>query len=187
MNNIPKIEDRNLFIVGDITQESLHEVVKSIITINESDRSIESLSSLHGYNYTPKPIKIYIESYGGDVVPTMGLVGVIQQSKTPVHTISVGGAMSCGFILLISGHKRFCYEHSTPLYHQISGFKRGTLKNQEEGMTQSKKFQKWVETHTLSNTRMTKNKLKRIYKGKKDLYMTSQEALDLGVVDEIIK
>lgn len=180
-------EERNLYIIGDINQESLSDTLKGIIKINESDRQLEAVAKLNGLSYTPKPIKIYIESYGGDLTPTMGLVGVIQQSKTPVHTISVGAAMSCGFILLISGHKRFCYEHSTPLYHQILTFPWGPLKAVDENVKQSKKFQNWLENHVLSNTKMTKKQLKKIYKRKKDVYMTSQEALDLGIVDEILK
>lgn len=180
-------EERNLYIIGDIDQESLSDTLKGIIKINESDRQLEVLAKLNGFSYTPKPIKIYIESYGGDLTPTRGLIGVIEQSKTPVHTISVGAAMSCGFMLLISGHKRFCYEHSTPLYHQILTFPWGPLKTVDENVKQSKKLQKWIEDYVLEKTKMTKKQLKKIYKCKKDVYMTSQEALDLGIVDEILK
>lgn len=184
---LPEIEPRNLYIIGDIDQKSLSDTLKGIIKINESDLKLEGLAKLNGFSYTPEPIKIYIESYGGDLTPTRGLIGLIEQSKTPVHTIAVGAVMSCGFMILISGHKRFCYEHSTPLYHQISTFPWGALKTVDENVKQSKKLQKWIEDYVLVKTKMTKKQLKKFYKCKKDFYMSSKKALKLGVVDEIIK
>ena len=63
-------------------------------------------------------IKIYIDSYGGQVYQCFGLIGVME-SKTEIHTVC-SAAMSCGFIILINGHKRFAYRHATPLYHRVS-------------------------------------------------------------------
>jgi ATP-dependent protease ClpP protease subunit len=46
--------------------------------------------------------------------------------------------MSAGFMILISGHKRFSYKHSTLLYHQASSFSSGELKKIEEDVEEMK-------------------------------------------------
>lgn len=94
--------------------------------------------------------------------------------------------MSCGFMILISGHKRFAYELSTPLYHQVSTGFRGKIQDMEESLEQTKKLQKTIEDITLKKTNIPKKKLAQILKNKIDWYMTAEEALGLGVVDGII-
>ena len=57
-----------------------------------------------------KPIKIFIDSPGGDLVATFTMINAIKLSKTPVYTINIGAAYSGGFFIFLAGHKRFAYE-----------------------------------------------------------------------------
>jgi ATP-dependent Clp protease protease subunit len=164
--------------MGDLTQK--------VIEINEDDIRLKKLYDVYSIEYKPKPIKIYIDSYGGQVYQCFGLLGVMEKSKTPIHTIVTGCAMSCGFMILISGHKRFAYKLSTPLYHQVSTTKSGTLKEIEEEIIETKRLQETIEEITLERTKITKKKLKEIYDGKIDWFMSAKEAVELGVVDEIL-
>jgi ATP-dependent Clp protease protease subunit len=95
--------------------------------------------------------------------------------------------MSCGFMILISGHKRFAHKLSTPLYHQVSSGAAGTVKEMEEKLEESKRLQKQLEDIVKEKTDITKKRLREIFDTKKDWYMTSEEALELNVVDEILK
>ena len=94
--------------------------------------------------------------------------------------------MSCGFLISISGHKRFGYPKSTYLYHQVSSGARGTAKDLEDEVIEVMRLQKMVEDITLENTRITPKKLEKIYNNKKDWFMDTEEALKLGVIDEVI-
>ncbi len=183
---LPIPKDRNLFFAKQVDQDSIVALTKSIIEINEDDESLTKLYSMHGLSYTPKPIKIYIDSYGGAVYQCFGLLSVIDKSKTPVHTIVTGAAMSCGFMILISGHKRFAYELATPLYHQVSTGFSGKLKDMEEDLIETQRLQTMIEEITLKKTKIKKPKLEKIFKRKIDWFMSAKEAKDLGVVDEII-
>jgi ATP-dependent protease ClpP protease subunit len=89
-------------------------------------------------------------------------------------------------MILISGHKRFGYELSTPLYHQVSTGFRGNVQDMEESLEETKRLQKKIEKITLERTSISKKKLKSILKNKVDWHMTANEALALGVIDEII-
>jgi ATP-dependent Clp protease protease subunit len=184
--NLPKPKDRKLFFGKQVDQESIEELSKQIVLINESDRLLESLYVVYDLTYIPKPIEIFIDSYGGLVYQVMGLVGIMEKSVTPIHTICTGAAMSCGFIMLIHGHKRFCYEHGTPLYHQVSTGFKGKTQDMEEKLVETKRLQNKLEEMTIRKTRITKEKLDEIREKKIDWYMTAEEAKKLGVVDEIV-
>ena len=186
MTTLPLPKERNLFFIKQFDQASVGELTKSIIDINGNDEYLIKLYDLHGLNYIPKPIRIHIDSFGGVLIPCLGLISVIEKSKTPIHTICVGGGISCGFLTLIVGHRRFAYKYSTPMCHQLSGGSVGKMTDMEESVEQSKKIQKLIEKIILEKTKITKKKLKEIREKKFDWYMTSTEALKLGVIDEII-
>ena len=183
---LPKPKPRTLYLPEQVNQESMNKLTKSIIEINKSDDYLKKLYAISDIDYNPKPIEIYIDSYGGAVYQCMGLLGVMEKSVTPIHTIVTGCAMSCGFMILISGHKRFGYKLSTPLYHQVSTGFRGKVQDMEESLEETKRLQKMIEKITLAQTEIPKKRLKEVLKNKVDWYMTAKEALELGVIDEII-
>ena len=67
-----------------------------------------------------QPIKLFINSGGGDLFATFTMVNSIRMSKTPVWTINTGSAYSGGFLTFISGHKRFAYPYASFLLHEGS-------------------------------------------------------------------
>jgi ATP-dependent protease ClpP protease subunit len=111
----------------------------------------------------------------------------MKASKTDIHTIVTGCAMSCGFLISISGHRRFGYPKSTYLYHQVSSGAHGTVKEMEENVIEAKRLQSIIEEITMESTKITSKKLEKIYKTKKDWFMDTEEALKLHVIDEVIE
>jgi ATP-dependent Clp protease, protease subunit len=184
--SIPSPRPRTLYLAAQVNQKSMNDLTKAIISINEHDRLLEKLYPAYNVEYKVAPIEIYIDSYGGSVYQCFGLLGVMNKSITPIHTIATGAAMSCGFMILISGHKRFGYTHSTPLYHQVSAGSWGKVKDLEENLDQTKKLQKKIEEITLERTNISKKRLKEVLKNKVDWFMTAEEALTLGVIDGIL-
>ena len=185
---LPKVEaaERNLYLCKGVNQESIEEITKGIVKINEEDDQYQKIYDFHGFPFKRQPIKVYLDTYGGFVYQTFGLVSVMERSKTPVHTIVTGCAMSAGFIILVCGHKRFAYELSTPLYHQASSGVWGTIKEIQDKYMEAKRIQKMMEDIVVRRTKITRPKLQEIYDTQKDWYMTAKEAKRLGVVDQII-
>jgi ATP-dependent Clp protease protease subunit len=161
--HIPIPKERTIYLAQQVDQTSINAVTKSIIEINEDDAYIAKVSEVHGFTYNPKPIEFYIDSYGGYVYQCMGLIGVMQNSKVPIHTIVTGCAMSCGFIIAITGHKRFAYD-----------------------VIETKRLQKFIEEHTLAKTKLTEKDLGKCYDQKKDWYFTAKQALKNGIIDSIM-
>lgn len=184
--SLPTPMKRELFFCKQVDQSTIEELSKKIIEISNHDEYIKKIYQIHDLNYIPKPIKMYIDSYGGYVYQVMGLLSIMEKSKTKIHTIVTGAAMSCGFMMLILGHKRFAYENATLMYHQISGMTMGNLKDIEDYQIELKRLQDKVEELVIKKTKITKNKLDEIREKKIDWYLTADEALKLGVIDEII-
>ena len=89
MADLQTPKERNLYLAKQVDQSSINEITKSIIEICENDEYLIKLYALHDIIYKPKPIKLYIDSYGGHVYQCLGLLGVMKNAKTPVHTIVV--------------------------------------------------------------------------------------------------
>lgn len=183
---LPNPRYRNLYLNKQVDQDSIGELTKEIININEEDEHIEKLYDVHNLAYKPKPIKIFIDSYGGSVYQCLGLISIIEKSKIPIHTIAIGAAMSAGFDILICGHKRFCYSLATIMYHQVFHRTSGETKKMEEDLIETKRLQKKMEDMVIAKTKITKEKLKEVYKSKIDWYMSARQALKYGVVDKIL-
>jgi ATP-dependent Clp protease protease subunit len=186
MASIEKPAGRNLFLAQQVDQESMHNLSKSIIEIREHDDYLKKVYSLHGISYEPKPIIIYVDSYGGAVYQCFGLLSIMKDKGTPVNTVVTGCAMSCGFMIAIHGAHRSIHKHGTMMYHQVSTGSRGTVKEVEEDIIEAKRLQKKIEDMTLENTKITKEKLEKVYNRKKDWYLDAKDAFKWGCVDEIV-
>ena len=104
-------QDRIYRLDHDLTDGDL-DLVKLIIKCNKEDKGkpVEDR----------KPIKVYISTYGGDVVTLWTLIQAIQTSKTPVWTINFSYAYSAGAELLVAGHKRFALKGTQTMFHRGS-------------------------------------------------------------------
>lgn len=65
-----------------------------------------------------EPIKIYINSSGGDFNAMMTIMDAIKMSRTPVYTINTGITQKEAFYIYLIGHQRYCYPRSTFLFER---------------------------------------------------------------------
>jgi len=187
MANLELGKERKLLFYSQVDQKTISDLTQRIIEINDHDRYLEKLYPVHGLEYNAQPIKIIIDSYGGNIYQMLGCIGVVENSKTKIQTIATGAAMSCGFLLLIAGHERFCFPHATPLYHQaMDTVGRAKMQDLEEEVVEMKRLQNWIENFTLRRTLITKEELKENKQRKIDWYFSAKNALKYGVVDKII-
>lgn len=186
MAQLPLPLERNILLYGEVDENLLSNIAFEIIRINENDQFLTNLYLIYGLDYNPKPIKLLINTFGGELYPTFGLVGVMEASKTPIHTYCIGSAMSSGFLIFISGHKRYTYNHITLMYHQLSSTLDGEAKKIEQDLEENKRLMEISETIVTTKTKITRRKLKQIYDNKDDWYIAPTEAKKLGIVDEIL-
>lgn len=184
--NSGEILDRTFYLDDYVEAETMTPLVSAIIDINKSDKYLKAYYALQGLIYNPKPIEIYISSYGGSVYDGLALIGAIESSQIPVHTIVTGKAMSMGFLIAISGHQRFAHNHSTFMYHQISSSIWGTVQHMEDDLEEVARLQKVIEKITIDKTLITPKRLAKVKKLQKDMYVGVTEAIELGIIDSIV-
>lgn len=184
--NLENPFDRNIFFYADVTQEAIGELTAMIVEIESHDLRLKKAAAAYGMVYTPDPIMFYINTPGGDAYACLGLVGIMKNCTTPIHTIVTGCAMSAGFIMAINGHKRFCYESSSYMWHEAGYMALGKTTEHEENMNESVRIQKIFDKNITEKTNLTDKDLKKIYRTKQDKYISSDAALKLGIVDVIL-
>lgn len=132
-----------------------------------------------------KPIKLYIDSWGGELVAAFTIINAIELSKTPVWTISIGAAYSAGFFIYIAGHKRLAYNYSSFLFHEGSPGSPSVDAHKFRNYADFYIVQlNQLKEHTLKYTKLTEEEYRKVQKD--DYWLTAQQALEKGVVDEII-
>ena len=173
---------RIFYISDDINNESIGKVCASLLYLLAEDDQNDKEKK----NYEREPIKIYVSSFGGSVYDMWTLVDIILNSKTPIHTYCTGYAMSAGFKIFLAGTKRFASSHATFMYHTLSDWKEGKIQDIKESLEQSERLQTAIEEYVTSRTKITNERLAEVRDKKLDWFIGSDEALQLGIIDEII-
>lgn len=130
-----------------------------------------------------QPIKLYIDSNGGDLVQTFIMIDSIRLSKTPVWTIGMGAVYSGGFFTFISGHRRIAYPSSSYLYHEGSTGTFGDAGKFRNYACFYEKQMAALKAHTLKFTDIDERTYDLHIKD--DWWMTAEEAIQYGICDEI--
>lgn len=131
-----------------------------------------------------QPIKIFIDSNGGDVTFMFSIVNLIDISKTPVYTVNYCTAFSAAAEILASGHKRFAMPGSHVMLHNGSTSFGGQVDQVESMKKYFDTLAKRSTEHLLSRTKIDPKKLKK--KAIVDWFMDENEALENGIVDKIV-
>jgi ATP-dependent Clp protease protease subunit len=133
-----------------------------------------------------KDIYLYINSPGGHVYAGLAIYDTMQFIKPDVSTICVGIAMSMGAVLLAGGAegKRMALPNSKILLHQVWGGYQGQASDIEiharETIALKRKLEEIVAQHTKQDVDKVRTDMDR------DFFMTSEEALEYGIVDRVI-
>lgn len=130
------------------------------------------------------PIKIFINSNGGDINPTLNLIDVISTSKTPVYTIGLGNCYSSGGLILLAGHKRFVFENTMFLLHDGYLGEMNTTSKALDKFEFTKKLEEKIKKLVLEKTKISNDLYDKHYRD--DWYIFSDEMVELGITDSII-
>ncbi len=137
------------------------------------------------YEDPDKDILLYINSPGGIVTSGLAIYDVIKWVKPDVQTICVGSAFSMGALLLAAGTKgkRFILPHGKVMLHQPSG---GATGQSSDIQIHAKEIVKTKRELNGILAEATGKPIDVVQKDtERDLYMSAQEAMAYGVVDEI--
>ena len=133
-----------------------------------------------------KDIQFYINSPGGSVSAGLAIYDTMQYVKPDVSTICIGMAASMGAFLLSSGAKgkRIALPNAEIMIHQPSGGSQGQATDIQIQAEQILKIKQRLNAILAENTGRTVEEVERDCE--RDHFMTAQEALEYGIIDQVI-
>ena len=190
-----EIKDRTITIFNDVDESTMSSAVEKIVQINQEDdawiRNVYSAMDASGAKFSPTTIEmphiqILLSTYGGNVYDGLSLYDAIKNSKTDVDITCFGKIMSMGIVILLAAKTRKAYRNTTFMIHELSSGVIGKLADMEESIDESKRINRVVFDIIEKETKITHSWLKEIYNKKKDWFFTAEEALEIGLITEII-
>ena len=133
-----------------------------------------------------KDIQIYFNSPGGSVYAGLGIYDTIQYISANVATICTGMAASMAAVLMTAGTKgkRSALKHSRIMIHQPMGGAHGQASDIEITAREIKKIKNELYTIIAEHSGQTFEQIEK--DSDRDYWMTSQEAMEYGMVDEVL-
>ena len=167
------LENRILFLSGIINEYVASEAIMALLYLQSIKKD--------------QDVNLYINSPGGVVDQTLAIYDTIQFMGCDVATYCIGQAASGAALLLMAGSKgkRYILPNAKVMLHQPSGGITGQAEDiriqAEEILKDKKRLNEIIAKHTGQTIERIEDETER------DRYMTAQEALQYGVVDEILK
>lgn len=133
-----------------------------------------------------KDISIYLNTPGGSVYAGLGIYDTMQFISSDVTTICTGMAASMGAVLLVAGTqgKRSALKHSRIMIHQPSGGAQGVAADMEINLREMLKLKKELYQIIADHSGKTYEQIEK--DSDRDFWMTSQEALEYGMIDRVL-
>lgn len=164
--------DRIIFLGTQIDDYTANVIQAQLLFLDSSDPG--------------KDISIYINSPGGSVYAGLGIYDTMQYISSDVKTICTGIAASMAAVLLVAGEKgkRFALNHSRVMIHQPMGGAQGQAADIEITAREIQKLKKELYTIISNHSGMPFDKVEK--DSDRDYWMTSAEAKEYGMIDDIL-
>ena len=165
------LEDRVIFLSGEVTDELANLVVAQLIYLESKDPT--------------KDISLYINSPGGSVSAGLAIYDTMNYIRCDVSTICIGLAASMGAFLLSSGAKgkRYALPNSEIMIHQVLGGTQGQATDVEIQTKQLLKIKQKLNRLLAANVGRDIAQVER--DTKRDNYLSADEAKAYGIIDEV--
>ena len=186
-------KEKVLTFFGEIKSATVEATIKEIVKINLTDRAYAQQcaqwaidNKMSPMAVTLTPIELYLSTYGGGCYDGLALYDVIEASQTPIEIFCTGKIMSMGIIVALGSKVRKGYRNTTFMIHQVSGISFGTLRDMEETVAEVSRINDMLFKVIKSKTKVTEERLNQVIRQKQDWFITAEEALELGILTEII-
>ena len=164
--------DRIIFLGTQIDDYTANVIQAQLLFLDTSDPG--------------KDISIYLNTPGGSVYAGLGIYDTMQFINSDVATICTGMAASMGAVLLVAGEtgKRSALKHSRVMIHQPMGGVQGQASDIEITAREIQKLKKELYTIIADHSGNTYERIEK--DSDRDYWMTSQEALEYGMIDRLL-
>ena len=177
-------QEPDMRVVGlfaDVNEEKIAEILHNMLFFNQLN--LQNPKKM-------EPITFYISTYGGNADDMFAMYDMMRniRESTEIHTVGLGKGMSAGALMLAAGTKgqRFVGKNCRVMIHSVMGGNHGSLHNMMNEMEAIEQLQDMYCDALIAETKLTRAKLKKMLERKVNVYLSAEEAVELGIADEII-
>jgi ATP-dependent Clp protease, protease subunit len=166
------LKDRIIFIGEDVHDGMANTIIAQMLFLESEDPD--------------KDINIYINSPGGVVTAGLAIYDTMQYIKPDIATICMGQASSMGALLLAAGakNKRYALPHARVMIHQPLGGFQGQATDIAIQAKEIMKVKENIHNILVRHTGQPMDKVRN--DTERDFFMSSQDALEYGIIDKVI-
>ena len=165
------LKDRIVILNDEVNDQTAGVIIAQFLFLDKINKGL--------------PIEFYINSPGGSVSAGLAMYDVMQIISSPVNTTCLGLCASMGAVLLSDGTGvRACLQHSRVMIHQVSSGFQGTAADINVQVRETNKLYEKLLDILAVKTKQDKEKLRQDCD--RDYYMSAEEALEYGIIDQII-
>jgi ATP-dependent Clp protease protease subunit len=166
------LKERIIFLGTPVNDQVANVVVAQLLFLDREDPE--------------KEISLYVNCPGGEVYPGLAVYDTMQQVQAPISTIAVGWTASLGTILLAAGMKgrRYALPHATIHMHPAGGGARGYAPDVEIQARELLRMQDLLKNLLARHTGQSVERITKDFD--RDYFMNPQEAIEYGIIDEVL-
>ena len=177
----PEPDLRTVGLFSDVAEDKVAELVQGLLYLDALNIATENTED-------QKPIEFYLSTYGGNADDMFALYDIMRQIKSEIHTIGVGKVMSAGVLLLAAGTKgkRKIGKYCRVMIHSAIAGSHGSLPNLVNELEALQQTQDDYVNALSEETNMSTEDIKNMLERKVNVYLSAEEAVELGIADIII-
>lgn len=166
------LKERIVFLGSPISDQIANLVVAQLLYLDREDPERE--------------ISLYINCPGGAIYPGLAVYDTMQQLRAPISTIAVGWTASLGTVLLAAGKKgrRYSLPHATIHMHPAAGMARGSAPDVQIQLNELQRMQGLLQQLLARHTGQPLERIEEDFD--RDYYMTPVQAMEYGLIDEVL-
>jgi len=164
------------YLNGDITSENIGETIKWILAAN-----------LH--KKPKRTLKLYVNTYGGDLYECFALIDIMKNSYHNISTIGIGAVMSAGFLIFASGKQgeRYIGKNAGSMNHQHSDEMNSKMHDMRAQMKENQNCELRCLNILKEATGLSIQEVRnKFIKNPSDQYYTAKQLIDLNIADHIL-
>ena len=180
-------EPNTLGLVGDLDEESAQELYMGLVQLNGGKIFPNPLEE---GEEVPEDIHFLISTGGGAVYDMFGVIDMmsIVKRRRDIATLGTGKVFSAGVPLLASGTKgkRFVTRNARIMMHRCSTASMGTTADMKSSHDEMRLMEDQMVQVIAENSKLSVGEIHNMFSKNTDEYFSAQEAIEMGLADEII-
>lgn len=182
LNSIERADALDILFKNSVDLYSKRILLSDTVSEYMYDTLLKGLAVLNQAADT-KEITIILNTGGGDLYQALAIYDLIKKNKYPVDIVCQGLCMSAGTLILQAARKRISDPHCQHMVHYGYEWSGGEARTARRANEHYQKLEETVCKIYANRTKQTIEKMDALLD--RDTFMTAQEALDVGLIDEI--